>query len=49
MRRIVDPGEMLEIEMGIYLRRTDAGVAQEFLHRAQIARGLQQMTGEAVA
>ena len=35
--------------MRINLRRGDAGVAEHFLHRAQVARRLQQMRGEGVA
>ena len=40
---------MLEIEPGIDLRGGDIGVAQQLLHRAQIAAGLQQVAGKRVA
>ena len=48
MRRIVDFGQMLEIEMRVDLRRGNTGVAEHFLHRAQIAGGLQDMRGKRV-
>ncbi len=40
---------MLEVQVGIDLRGADIGVAEQFLHRAQVLRRLQQMAGEAVA
>lgn len=46
MRLIVDVREMLEIERGVDLRRGDAGVAEQFLHGAQIAARLQHVRGE---
>ncbi len=49
MRLIVDLGEMLKIEMGVDLRRGDAGVPHQLLHPAQIARALQHMRGKRVA
>ena len=49
MRRIVDLGQMLEIEVGINLGRRDAGMAEHFLYRPQVARGLQYMRGKGVA
>ena len=49
MRRIVDVGQMLEIQMGIDLCGGDVGVAQQFLHAAQVAAGFQQVAGEGMA
>ncbi len=49
MRRVVDLREVLEVELGVDLRRRDVGVAEQFLHRAQVAAGLQQVRGERVA
>ena len=49
MRSVVNFGKVLEIEMGIHLRGGDAGVSEHFLHRAQVAGGLQHMGGEGVA
>src|SRR5512133_1053397 len=45
---IVGLGQMLKIEPGVDLRRGDADVAQQFLHRAQVAAGLEQVAGERV-
>ena len=41
MRLIVNARQMLEIEMGINLRRSNAGVAKHFLYRTQITGCLQ--------
>src|SRR5258708_29342785 len=49
MRGVVDLGEVLEVEMGIDLRRGDARVAQHLLDRAQVARGLQHVGCERMA
>ena len=49
MRLVVHPGEVLEIEMGIDLGGRNVGVSQQFLHRAEVAGGLQHVAGEAVA
>ena len=49
MGRIIDFGQMLEIEMRVNLRRGDAGVAEHFLDRAQIAGRLQDMRGKGMA
>ena len=49
MRRVVDFGQMLEIEMRVDLRRSDTGVAKHFLHRTQITRRLQYMRSKRVA
>ena len=46
MRRIINPGKMLKIEMGINLRGGDVRVSEHFLHRAQIAAGSEHMAGE---
>jgi len=49
MRLVVHLGQVLEVEMGIHLGGGDVGVAQQLLHRAQVAGGLQHVAGEAVA
>src|SRR5258708_20511287 len=49
MRRVVDLGERLEIEMRIDLGGRDAGVAEHLLHRAQVLRRLQDVRREGVA
>ena len=49
MRRVVDLGQRLEVEVGVHLRGGDAGVAEQLLHRAQVLRGLQHVRGERVA
>jgi len=49
MGRVVDLRQRLEVEVGVDLRGRDAGVAEHFLHRAQVLRGLQQVAGERVA
>jgi hypothetical protein len=46
MRFVVDAGEMLKIKVGVDLGRADIGVAQEFLHRPEVATGLEQVGGE---
>ncbi len=46
---IVDLGQMLEIQMCVDLGRGDAGVAEQFLDRAQVSARLQQMAGKGVA
>ena len=46
MRGVVDAGEVLEIEMGVYLGGRDIGVSEQFLHRAQVGTGFQQVSGE---
>ncbi len=33
VRLVIDPGQMLKIQMGIYLGRTDVRMAQKFLYR----------------
>jgi hypothetical protein len=37
MRLVIHLGQMLKVQMRIDLRRRQAGVAEHFLHRAQIA------------
>lgn len=49
MRRIVDRGQMLEIEVSIDLGGRDARMAQHFLDSSQIAGCLQKVRGEGVA
>lgn len=46
VRRIIDLGQMLKIKVGVDLRRRDAGMAEHFLHRTQIAGRLQNMRGK---
>ena len=46
---IVYLGQMLEIKVRVDLRRGDVGVAQEFLHAAQIMARFKQMRREGVA
>ena len=41
MRLVVNPGQMLEIQVGIDLRGADVGMPEQFLHGAQIATGLE--------
>ena len=49
VRVVVHPGQMLKIQVRINLGRGDIAVSQQFLHRAQVAAGLQQMAGKGVA
>ena len=49
MCRVVHLRQVLKVQMRINLRRGDAGVAEHFLHRAQVAGGLQYVRGEGVA
>ncbi|NHH99218.1 hypothetical protein OJHNALOF_00208 [Oceanimonas sp. MB9] len=46
---IIGVGQMLKIEVGVDLGGGQIGMAQQFLHRAQVAAGLQHMGGERVA
>ena len=48
MRSVVDAGEVLEIKVGVDLGRADVGVAQQFLHGAQVLRRFQQVRRERV-
>ena len=49
MGSVVDLREMAEVELGVDLRRRDVGVAEQLLHRAQVAARLQHMRRERVA
>ena len=49
MRGVVDPGQMLKIQMRVYLRGADISVAEQLLYRAQVAAGFQDMSGERMA
>jgi len=40
---VVDLGQVLEIQVGIYLRRADIGVTEELLNGAEIAAGLEHV------
>ena len=48
VRSVVDPGEVLEIKVRVDLRRADVGVAEQFLHRAQVLARLEQVRRERV-
>lgn len=37
MRLVVDQGQMLKIEVGVDLRRSDTGMAEHLLHGARLA------------
>ena len=37
MRFVVDPGQMLEVEVGVDLCGCDIGVTEQFLNSAQVA------------
>lgn len=41
MGAVVDARQVLKIDMRVDLRRSDVGVAEQLLHGAQIAAGLQ--------
>src|SRR6185437_15278400 len=49
MGRVVDLGEVLEVEVRIDLGGSDARVAEHLLHRAQVARRLEHVRGERMA
>ena len=49
MRGIVHVRQMLKVEVGINLRGGQVGVAEQLLHRAQIAARLQHVGSEGVA
>ncbi len=49
MRRVVDPGQVLEVQVGVDLRGGNVGVAEQLLHRAQVAGGFQHVAGKRVA
>ena len=46
---VVDAGQVLEIKMRVHLRRTDVGMAEKFLHAAQVAARFEQMRRERMA
>ena len=46
MRLIINIRQVLEIEMGVYLRRTDIAVSEQLLYGSQVLAGFEQMTGE---
>ena len=43
---VVYLGQMLEVKVCIDLRRADVGVAEKFLHAAQVVAGLEEMRRE---
>ena len=45
---VVDPGEVLKIQMSVNLRGADVGVAKQLLHSAQVTAGLQHVAGARV-
>ena len=49
VRGVVDLRDDAEVQPRVDLRGGDVGVAERFLHRAQVAAGLQQVRGERVA
>ena len=49
MGRVIDLGQMLEIQPRVDLGGADIGVAEQLLHTAQVAAGLQHMAGKRVA
>ena len=49
MALVIHAGEVLVIEVGVYLRRAQLAVAEQFLDGADVAGRLQQVAGEAVA
>ena len=48
MRGVVDLGQVLEIQVRVDLRGGDVGMAEQFLHAAQVAGGFQHVAGERV-
>src|SRR5690606_7827077 len=48
MRGVVDSGQVLEVQVGVDLGSGDVGVAEQFLHPAQVAGGLKHVAGETV-
>lgn len=48
MGPVVDLGQVLEVQPGIDLGGRDLRMAQQLLHGAQVAAGLQQVAGKAV-
>ena len=48
MKLPVDRPQAVAVDVGVLLRRADAGVAEQFLHRAQVGAAGEQVRGEAV-
>src|SRR5690554_3067171 len=48
MTLIVHPGKMLKVQMSIDLCGGDVRMTKQFLHRTQVAAGLQHMAGKGV-
>src|SRR5690554_6014237 len=48
MALIIDPGKMLKVQMSIDLCGGDVRMTKQFLHRTQVAAGLQHMAGKGV-
>ncbi len=46
---VVDLHQLVEVDVGVLLRRRQAGVAEQLLDRAQVGAGAEQVGGEAVA
>ncbi len=46
---IIQAGDVAEIEIGVNLRGRKAAVSEQLLHRPDVARSLQQVSGIAVA
>src|SRR5690606_26130819 len=46
VRGVVDLGQVLEVQVGVDLGGGDVGVAEQFLHAAQVARGFEHVAGE---
>ena len=49
MRGVVDPGQVLEVQMRVDLGGGDVGVAEQFLHATQVTGRLEYVAGKAVA
>ena len=49
MGLVINLGQVIDIEMGVFLSGGQADVAQQFLDGAQVRAHLQQMGGERVA
>eukprot|EP01035_Chromulina_nebulosa_P041629 gene41629-56341_t len=49
MRVAVHVEQMRRIDLGVNLRRTEAGMAEQFLQRAQIGTAAEQVRREGVA
>ena len=49
VRRVIGFGEVLKVQPCVDLGGADVGVAQQLLHAAQVAAGLQHMAGKGMA